>query len=150
MQVAARELYALIREVYHQLQNNLENQLKQFDISVVQFGVIQVLSESEKTSMSHLKQKIGCAPSNVTTIIQRMKRDGFVTTTKNPNDQRETLVYLTEKGKETKEKVNVQYKAFLKENFSYFDEEKCITLSEILKDYKHHLLNVGEEVQKCN
>lgn len=150
MQIAARELYALIRDVYHQLQNNLEIQLKQFDISVVQFGVIQVLSDSEKTSMSELKQKIGCAPSNVTTMIQRMKRDGFVTTTKNPVDQRETLVYLTEKGKETKEKVNVQYKAFLKENFSYFDEEKFITLSELLKDYKHHLFNVGEEAQKCN
>lgn len=150
MQVAARELYALIREVYHQLQNNLENQLKQFDISVVQFGVIQMLSDSEKTSMSDLKQKIGCAPSNVTTIIQRMKRGGFVTTTKNLNDQRETLVYLTEKGKETKEKVDVQYKEFLKENFSYFDEEKFITLSEILTDYKYHLLNVGKEEQKCN
>ncbi|PEX91521.1 MarR family winged helix-turn-helix transcriptional regulator [Bacillus cereus] len=148
MQIAERELYTLIRDVYHQLQNNLENQLEQFDISIVQFGVIQVLSDSEKTSMSDLKQKIGCAPSNVTTMIQRMKRDGFVTTTKNPADQRETLVYLTEKGKETKEKVNIQYKVFLKENFSYFDEEKFITLSEILKDHKRHLLNVGKGITK--
>ena len=43
MQIAERELYALIRDVYHQLQNNIEIQLKQFDISVVLFGVIQVL-----------------------------------------------------------------------------------------------------------
>ncbi len=57
--------------------------------------------------MSDLKQKIGCAPSNVTTMIQRMKRDGFVATTKNPSDQRETLVYLTEKGKDTKDKVAI-------------------------------------------
>jgi MarR family transcriptional regulator, 2-MHQ and catechol-resistance regulon repressor len=142
MQVVARELYGLIRDVYHQLQYNLENELKQFNISTVQFGVIQVLSDTEKASMSDLKQKIGCAPSNVTTMIQRMKRDGFVTTTKNPADQRETLVYLTKKGKETKEKVNLQYKAFLNENFSYFDEENFVTLSEILYDYKYHLLNV--------
>ncbi|HCF54135.1 MAG TPA: MarR family transcriptional regulator [Bacillus sp. (in: Bacteria)] len=148
MQIAARELYALIRDVYHQLQSNLEKELEEFDISIVQFGVIQVLSDTEKTSMSDLKQKIGCAPSNVTTMIQRMKRDGFVTTTKNPADQRETLVFLTEKGKETKEKVNVQYNLFLKENFSYFNEEKFITLSEILEDYKCHLLNVEKGITK--
>ncbi|MGH0516701.1 MarR family winged helix-turn-helix transcriptional regulator [Bacillus cereus] len=148
MQIMTRELYALIRDVYHQLQSNLEKELEQFNISIVQFGVIQVLSDVEKASMSDLKQKIGCAPSNVTTMIQRMKRDGFVTTIKNPSDQRETLVYLTEKGKATKEKVNVKYKAFLKENFSYFDEEKFVMLSEILQDYKCHLLNVEKGITK--
>ncbi|WP_242143137.1 MULTISPECIES: MarR family winged helix-turn-helix transcriptional regulator [unclassified Bacillus cereus group] len=142
MQIAARELYSVIRDVYHQLQYNLETELEQFDISTVQFGVMQILSDTEKASMSDLKQKIGCAPSNVTTMIQRMKRDGFVATTKNPSDQRETLVYLTEKGKETKDKVAIQYKAFLEENFSYFNEESFRSLFEILNDYKLHLAHV--------
>jgi len=148
MQIEARELYSVIRDVYHQLQNNLETELEQFNISTVQFGVIQILSETEKASMSDLNQKIGCAPSNVTTIIQRMKRDGFVKTTKNPSDQRETLVYLTEKGKETKEKVAIQYKAFLKENFSYFDEEKFISLLETLNGYKHFLSDHKKGITK--
>ncbi|MCL1697353.1 MarR family winged helix-turn-helix transcriptional regulator [Lysinibacillus sp. BPa_S21] len=139
MQIAARELYSVIRDVYHQLQNNLETELEQFNISTVQFGVMQILSETEKASMSDLKQKIGCAPSNVTTMIQRMKRDGFVVTTKNPSDQRETLVYLTEKGQETQEKVAIQYQTFLQENFSYFDEESFNSLLEMLNGYKHFL-----------
>ena len=62
--------------------------------------------------MSKLIENMGCVPSNMTTMIQRMKRDGYVMTEKNPNDQRETLVYLTKKGEETKKQVDVQYSDF--------------------------------------
>ena len=54
--------------------------------------------------MSKLIENMGCVPSNMTTMIQRMKRDGYVMTEKNPNDQRETLVYLTKKVKKRKSK----------------------------------------------
>ncbi|MFE6014770.1 MarR family transcriptional regulator, partial [Bacillus thuringiensis] len=37
-----RELYANIRDVYHLLQKNLDKAIEQYDISYVQFGVIQV------------------------------------------------------------------------------------------------------------
>ncbi len=107
-----RELYGNIRDVYHLLQKNLDKAIEQYDISYVQFGVIQVLAKSGKVSMSKLIENMGCVPSNMTTMIQRMKRDGYVMTEKNPNDQRETLVYLTKKGEETKKQVDVQYSDF--------------------------------------
>ena len=61
-----------------------------------------MLAKSGKVSMSKLIENMGCVPSNMTTMIQRMKRDGYVMTEKNPNDRRETLVYLTKKVKRRK------------------------------------------------
>ncbi|MED1557488.1 MarR family winged helix-turn-helix transcriptional regulator [Bacillus paramycoides] len=134
-----RELYGNIRDVYHQLQKNLDKAIEQYDISYVQFGVIQVLAKSGKVSMSKLIENMGCVPSNMTTMIQRMKRDGYVMTEKNPNDQRETLVYLTEKGEETKKQVDVQYGDFLKENCGCFTKEEEEHLETLLIKWKKHL-----------
>ena len=61
---------------------NLDKAIEQYDISYVQFGVIQVLAKSGKVSMSKLIENMGCVPSNMTTMIQRMKRDGYVMTEK--------------------------------------------------------------------
>lgn len=102
----------------------LDKAIEQYDISYVQFGVIQVLAKSGKVSMSKLIENMGCVPSNMTTMIQRMKRDGYVMTEKNPNDQRETLVYLTKKGEETKKQVDVQYSVFFKRELWLFYERR--------------------------
>ncbi|HFJ9298283.1 TPA: MarR family winged helix-turn-helix transcriptional regulator [Bacillus paranthracis] len=134
-----RELYGNIRDVYHLLQKNLDKAIEQYDISYVQFGVIQVLAKSGKVSMSKLIENMGCVPSNMTTMIQRMKRDGYVMTEKNPNDQRETLVYLTKKGEETKKQVDVQYSDFLKENCGCFTKEEEELLEALLLKWKKHL-----------
>ncbi|MDM5154934.1 MarR family transcriptional regulator [Bacillus sp. DX1.1] len=125
-----------MRDVYHQLQKNLDKEIEEYDISYVQFGVIQVLAKSGKVSMSRLIENMGCVPSNMTTMIQRMKRDGYVATQKNPNDQRETLVFLTEKGEQAREQVDVKYAVFLQENFSVFTEEEEQQLQKLLQKWK--------------
>lgn len=140
MEMKKRELYGSIRDVYHQLQRNLDKAIAEHRISYVQFGVIQVLAKSGKISMSKLIENMGCVPSNMTTMIQRMKRDGYVATEKNPNDQRETLVFLTEKGEEIREKVDVKYAGFLQENCSCFTAEEEQKLQELLLKWKHHLV----------
>lgn len=86
--------------------------------------------------MSRLIENMGCVPSNMTTMIQRMKRDGYVATQKNPNDQRETLVFLTEKGEQAREQVDVKYAVFLQENFSVFTEEEEQQLQKLLQKWK--------------
>lgn len=134
-----REIYGNIRDVYHLLQKNLDKAIEQYEISYVQFGVIQALAKSGKVSMSKLIENMGCVPSNMTTMIQRMKRDGYVMTEKNPNDQRETLVYLTKKGEETKKQVDVQYSDFLKENCGCFTKEEERLLEALLLKWKKHL-----------
>lgn len=139
MKMTKRELYGNIRDVYHQLQKNLDKAIEEYDISYVQFGVIQVLAKSGKVSMSKLIENMGCVPSNMTTMIQRMKRDGYVATEKNPKDQRETLVYLTEKGEQTREQVDVKYADFLQENCNCFTEEEEGNLQALLLKWKCHL-----------
>lgn len=115
----------------------MDKAIEEHDISYVQFGVIQVLTKSGKVSMSKLIENMGCVPSNMTTMIQRMKRDGYVATEKNPNDQRETLVYLTEKGEIAREKVDVKYAGFLEENCGCFTDEEEQKLQELLLKWKH-------------
>ncbi|NHM31098.1 MarR family winged helix-turn-helix transcriptional regulator [Neobacillus terrae] len=134
-----RELYNLVRDVYHLLQRGLDKELESLNISFVQFGVIQVLSRLGKATMTELIEEIGCAPSNMTTMIQRLKRDGYVQKEIHPSDQRISLVCLTEKGEQIKDQFNSQYEEYLRKIFGFLGNEERTKLQMQLGYIKNQL-----------
>ena len=134
-----RELYNLVRDVHHLLQRGIDKELESLNISFVQFGVIQVLSRLGKATMTELIDEIGCAPSNMTTMIQRLKRDGYVKKENHQSDQRITLVCLTEKGEQVKEKFNAQYEEYLRKIFGFLGNEERTRLQLQLGYIKNQL-----------
>lgn len=62
--------------------------------------VIANLFKYKEISMSQLSNVIYRDPSTVTTLVNKLKRRGFVQTRKDENDSRITFVSLTDKGKE--------------------------------------------------
>lgn len=127
-----REIFAKLRNMYHLSQKNLGNSMSSLDLSPVQFGIVQSLPVDKSISMSALIARVGCVPSNMTTMIQRMKRDGLVETRKNLEDQRETLVSLTEKGIKIKKDIIPLYEQFLEEYYGSLSLEELIQLNDLL------------------
>ena len=89
--------------------------------------------------MSKLIENMGCVPSNMTTMIQRMKRDGYVMTEKNPNDQRETLVYLTKKVKRRKSKSMCNIVIFKRELWLFYERRR--------RDFRGFIIKVEEALE---
>lgn len=127
-----REVFAKVRSIYHLSQKNLGHSMSSIDLSPVQFGIVQSLPVEKSISMSALIAVVGCVPSNMTTIIQRMKRDGLVETRKNPEDQRETLVSLTEKGIKIKNEIIPLYEYFLNKYYGVLTLEELMQLKFLL------------------
>lgn len=127
-----RAVFAKVRSMYHLSQKSLGNSMSSLDLSPVQFGIVQSLPVEKSLSMSALIARVGCVPSNMTTMIQRMKRDGLVETKKNPEDQRETLVSLTEKGIEIKNNIIPLYEHFLEKYYGNLTLEELIQLNYLL------------------
>ncbi|MFC1879479.1 MarR family winged helix-turn-helix transcriptional regulator [Chloroflexota bacterium] len=63
------------------------------------FGVLYALKDGKSLSPTELRRYVFTGLSNLTTLIDRMERDGLVQRERDHEDRRRVCVHLTEKGK---------------------------------------------------
>ncbi len=83
------------------IDNFVENRLKEFDISRSQLGVLHFLDEAGKDEMavSELRKILIDDSPNVSRILNKMVDKGLVKKERRVEDQRVVYVSLTEKGR---------------------------------------------------
>lgn len=101
-----------------------------FHLAHMKPGVTQL----ELVKATHLK-----APT-VSVTLQKMERDGLVSRRDNENDLRETLVYLTEKGKAIDDKIKVIHAEGDTAALAGLSDEEIITLQNLLNRVIDNLL----------
>ncbi len=84
------------------------------------------ITQLELVKAAHLK------PPTVSVTLQKMERDGIVVRKTNESDMRETLVYLTEKGKAIDERIRVMHQEGDKAALDGMTPEEIDTLSGLL------------------
>lgn len=87
------------------LKTKLDEQLKQFDITTHQFGILlTVLKKENLTQRDIVKYTNGDEPST-TRVIARLEAKGFLVRITDAQDKRKRLVSLTQEGKTLLEKM---------------------------------------------
>jgi DNA-binding MarR family transcriptional regulator len=126
-----RSIYVGLYDVFGASLKKMSQAVGEFGITPAQLGVLVNIPE-RGANMTDLIRKVGCAPSNMTSMIRRMERDGLVKTSRNPDDQRETLVHLTTTGVELLEKVRPAYLSFLETSYGHLSTAEQMMLCELL------------------
>ncbi len=76
-------------------------------------------------------------PGNITVVVKNLKRDGWITSIKDPNDSRASILTITTKGTEVIEKVFPNHSKNLNKFLEVLDDKELDTLYELLnKVYK--------------
>jgi len=75
--------------------------LSAYGLTPSQFEILTVLSEEGEIPLNRLSERLCCACSNVTGIVDRLERDGLVKRERSQEDRRVILLGLTDKGQET-------------------------------------------------
>jgi len=83
------------------------------------------------------------SPATVTSMLQRMERDGWITRARDPEDQRVVRVHLTEKAKTLHEEVQASFRDLEKEVTSVLTKDERETLQELLIKLHEHLAPEG-------
>ncbi len=79
----------------------LESALAAVELSGAKMGALDVLLRAgEPLPLRLLAERQRCAPSNITTLIDRLASDGLVIRTYDPQDRRSKLATLTPLGRE--------------------------------------------------
>lgn len=98
--------------------------------------ILSVLFKLGEQTMTEISLKIGKERSTVTTLIDKLIKLGYVTTKKYEEDNRLTIVSLTNKGKELEpDFIEISEKLYNKQYNNMTEEEKNIF--RILLDKMH-------------
>lgn len=69
-------------------------------ITYPQYLVLSTLWEGDGQTIGAIADRLGLDSSNVTPLVKRMESNGLLTRLRNPRDERQVLVHLTEAGRD--------------------------------------------------
>lgn len=79
--------------------------LDKLGITYPQYLVLLILWENEQQTVNEIAQKLILNTNTITPLLQRMENLALIRRSKSKTDERKTIVSLTEKGNELKEKA---------------------------------------------
>ncbi len=131
--------YWWIQQIHNVVNRIVSKKLAQWGLSVPKYGIIRQLYDHETLPLSKLSKLIFRGNSNLTTLVDRMERDGIVERVGHDNDRRVKVLRLTEKGQAIAPKVIKEYRTFLHEMMSCIPRNEQRRLVQSLRRLKEGL-----------
>jgi MarR family transcriptional regulator, 2-MHQ and catechol-resistance regulon repressor len=118
--------------------NNLTiNYLSKHNLTVSQFRVLEVLYHIGDLNIGSITKLTMSTPGNITVVVRNLKRDEWITSIKDPNDSRASILSITQKGIDIIEKVFPTHANNLNKALEVLSDEELDTLYDLLdKVYK--------------
>mgnify|MGYP002660918278 CR=1 FL=1 len=118
--------------------NNLTvNYLSKHKLTFNQFKVLEVLYHLGDLNIGSITKLTMSTPGNTTVVVRNLKRDEWITSIKDPNDSRASILSITHKGKEIIEEVFPNHASNLTKAMEVLSDDELNTLYELLnKVYK--------------
>lgn len=114
---------------------NFEKFYKQFGLTRVQFYALYLIEsmDEEGIPLSLLGEKMSVSRANITTLIDRMEKRGFVRREYDSRDRRSIKLSSTQKGKEILKEIIPDREKFITDIFSFLNEKELLRANEILE-----------------
>jgi DNA-binding MarR family transcriptional regulator len=93
----------------------VDQHLANWGLSVARYAILRLLLNKQAMTLSELSRSHVCVAGNMTMLIGRLERDGFVKRIPDPHDRRVTRVVLTAKGRRITSEAVAPHRAFLEQ-----------------------------------
>lgn len=95
--------------------------------------MLRFLGENDGCRQKDIAERFYLRAASVSGILDTMEKNGLITRKINPNSRRETLIYLTDLGREKLEQVSAFYDSLDQEVFDGFGDDEFEILVEKLE-----------------
>ena len=113
------------------------NYLSQHNLTFNQFKVLEVLYHLGDLNIGSITKLTMSTPGNITVVVKNLKRDEWITSIKDPNDSRASILSITQKGTDVIEKVFPNHANNLNKALEILSDKELDTLYDLLdKVYK--------------
>ncbi|MFD2371191.1 MarR family winged helix-turn-helix transcriptional regulator [Brevibacillus sp. GCM10020057] len=100
--------------------------------SVQQWQLLGIIDRNEGITLRELSEETLVTKQNMTGLIERMRKGGWITTWNDVQDRRVTRVRITQQGKDTLKRMQPRTAASNARTFQDFQEEELAMLDEML------------------
>ena len=109
-----------------------KSKLSPYGVTPVQYALLRQLWRQDGQFGSILGDRLQLDSATITGIIDRLEQNGFIERRADPNDRRNKLVYLTEKGRSLELPLCEKMDAMNQEVMSDFDDDEIQRFKEML------------------
>lgn len=131
----------LFTQVSTAYRNRLQKQMNVINLHSGQIFILFSLWEKDGQSQIELVKDLNLTPPTIYKMVDSLMRNGFVTSEKCGADGRLMRVYLTDKGRQSKEAVEAQLLLLEADFFSGLNETEKLILMQILSKLKGGITN---------
>lgn len=96
--------------------------LDEFGLTYPQYLVLSTLWEQDGLLVSAIADRLALESSTITPLVKRMESAGLLTRERNPMDERQVIVSLTEEGRSLNEKTSCLTRTLLERSGLTLDE----------------------------
>ena len=104
-------LWYFVRKLKKAMEQRFAEHLSKYGITLAQFEILTQLFRKDSLTQAELADRCSKDAPQVTGVIDRLERDGFVIRSQHPTDRRSHNIVLTDKAKRLRDTVPVIRKA---------------------------------------
>ena len=135
------KLVIALAKTYNLLFKKLSDQVSEFDLSLTEFGVLEMLYHKGKQPVQKIAEKILVTRGTITYVIDQLVKKNYVVRNKCSEDKRITYVELSELGTLKIKEVFPAHVEYLVELFNSVEEESKVELIQHLKEIQKSMNN---------
>lgn len=138
-QLNAADTWNKIQRVHQIIQRKLQKNFYNKDITAAQFEVLMELIKHRELPMWRIGDLLSVTGGNVTGLIDRLEKKGYVERTRSKNDRRIIMAKITKKGDQIFKKVNSEFESQIEETMSGLGSHELYQFNGILEKLESEL-----------
>jgi DNA-binding MarR family transcriptional regulator len=125
------------------IQRTYKPMLDAMGITYPQYLVLHLLWTEDGQTVGHLARQLDLEPSTLTPLLKRLEAAGHVTRERNPENERQVLIHVTEKGRALQAEVGCMGAALIANSSMSLEE-----LAELNRKVRQLRDNLNQHLEK--
>lgn len=121
------------------LKSNLQKELKNFNITTEQWGILNELYRQDRCNQKELANKCYKDQAALTRILDILEKKELVNRQKSLNDRREFLIKITNEGQQLVDRIRPHVQESIKRTHAMLSDEERCTIKDLLKKLTNNL-----------
>jgi Transcriptional regulators len=132
------EAFVNLARSYEVLEKRLSDVLRPYDLSPTQYNMLRILrgAGSEGLTCSQASERMVTHDPDVTRLLDRMERKGWITRARSPKDRRIVTTCVTQAGLDLISELDEPLTQFNKTVIGHLGDEKLRTLIDLLEELR--------------
>lgn len=131
--------------IYGKYEKCISEYLSEYGMTIGKFNIlmaVRYVGKEEGVSQVAIKDRLIVSAGNITTLAEKLVKDGLISRKQNPESRRENIIKITKKGTDLIEKIWPRYNELIEDMANKIPKKEHEYFSKILAQWYSNLSEV--------